>query len=148
MSYLQNWRSYQPQILHQECFYGYNESCKVSLQSVDVNLDFWNSGLIGLRKVGKIWSSKEFHPFASGLIPRSSVQNLILLYFLRRRRRSRSRSRDRNRRRSRSPRRDDSRRRRDSDRRDSRSPHGSPLPEVDAANGVQDHEASPKEEQE
>ena len=41
-SYLQNWKSYQTQILHQECFYGYNDSCKVSFQSVDVNLDFWH----------------------------------------------------------------------------------------------------------
>ena len=39
-SYLQNWKSYQPQILHEECFYGYNDSCKVSFQPVDVNLDF------------------------------------------------------------------------------------------------------------
>ena len=39
-SYLQNKKSYQPQILHEECFYGYNDSCKVSFQSVDVNLDF------------------------------------------------------------------------------------------------------------
>ena len=27
-SYLQNWKSYQPQILHQDCFYGYNDSRK------------------------------------------------------------------------------------------------------------------------
>ena len=39
-SYLQHQKSYQPQILHQECFYGYNDSYKVSFQSVDVNLDF------------------------------------------------------------------------------------------------------------
>ena len=38
-SYLQNQKSYQPHILRQECFYGYNNSRKVSLQSVDVNLD-------------------------------------------------------------------------------------------------------------
>ena len=41
-SYLQNYKSYQAQILHQECFYGYNDSRKVSFQSVDVNLDFWH----------------------------------------------------------------------------------------------------------
>ena len=35
-SYLQNYT----QILHQECFYGHNDSCKVSFQLVDVNLDF------------------------------------------------------------------------------------------------------------
>ena len=43
-SYLQNKKSYHAQILHQECFYGYNDSCKVSFQSVDVNLDFWHLG--------------------------------------------------------------------------------------------------------
>ena len=47
--------SYQPQILHQECFYGYNDSRKVSLQSVDVNLDFWHLG---------IWASEL--PFGPG----------------------------------------------------------------------------------
>ena len=41
-SYLQNWK---PQILRQECFYGYNDSCKVSFQLVDANLDFWHPGL-------------------------------------------------------------------------------------------------------
>ena len=39
-SYFQNYKSHQPQILHQECFYGCNDSCKVSFQLVDVNLDF------------------------------------------------------------------------------------------------------------
>ena len=33
-------KSYQTQILHQECFYGHNDSCEVSFQLVDVNLDF------------------------------------------------------------------------------------------------------------
>ena len=32
------------QILHQQCFYGHNDSCQVSFQSVDVNLDFWHPG--------------------------------------------------------------------------------------------------------
>ena len=44
-SYLQNWESYQTQSLHQKCFYGHNDSCRVSFQSVDVNLDFWRLGL-------------------------------------------------------------------------------------------------------
>ena len=43
-SYLQNWKSCQTHILHQECFYGYNDSCKVSFQSVDVKLDFLHLG--------------------------------------------------------------------------------------------------------
>ena len=33
-------------MLHQECFYGDNDSCKVSFQSIDVNLDFWRLGLL------------------------------------------------------------------------------------------------------
>ena len=41
-SYLKN---YQPQILHEECFYGCNDSRKVSFQSVDVNLDVWHPSL-------------------------------------------------------------------------------------------------------
>ena len=44
MSYLQNQRSYQTQILHQKCFYGHNDSYHVSFQSADVNLDFWRLG--------------------------------------------------------------------------------------------------------
>ena len=44
-SYLQNQKSYQSKTVHQECFYGDNDSCKVSIQSVDVNLDFWRLGL-------------------------------------------------------------------------------------------------------
>ena len=40
MSCLQNWKSYQTQILHQECFYGHNDPCQVSFKLVDVNLDF------------------------------------------------------------------------------------------------------------
>ena len=36
-------KSYQPQVLHQESFYCYNDSWKVSFQSVDVNLDFWKT---------------------------------------------------------------------------------------------------------
>ena len=44
MPYLQNQKSYQPQSLHQEYFYGYNKSFKVSFQSVDVDLDFWHRG--------------------------------------------------------------------------------------------------------
>ena len=39
-SYLQNWKSYRPEILNQACFNGCNDSYKVSFQSVDVNLDF------------------------------------------------------------------------------------------------------------
>ena len=33
------------EFLHQACFHGYIDSCKVSLQSVDGNLDFWHPGL-------------------------------------------------------------------------------------------------------
>ena len=32
-------------ILHQECLHVHNDSCKVSFESVDVNLDFWHLGL-------------------------------------------------------------------------------------------------------
>ena len=32
-------------ILHQECFHVHNDSCKVSFESVDVNLDFRHLGL-------------------------------------------------------------------------------------------------------
>ena len=58
-SYLQNYKSYHTQILHQASFYGYYESFKISFQSVDYNYDFWppgpgerlkRPGLIGLRK--------------------------------------------------------------------------------------------------
>ena len=42
-SYLQNWKSYQPQVLHQQCFYSYNGPHKVLFQSVDVNFDFFSS---------------------------------------------------------------------------------------------------------
>ena len=37
--------SNQTQILHQELFYGHNDSWQVSFQSVDVNLGFWHLGL-------------------------------------------------------------------------------------------------------
>ena len=40
-SYLQNSKSYQTHILQQKCFYGYNDSYRVSFQSVDVNLVFF-----------------------------------------------------------------------------------------------------------
>ena len=40
MLYFQNEKSHYAQILHPECFYGYNDSRQVSFQSVDVNLDF------------------------------------------------------------------------------------------------------------
>ena len=38
-------QNYHTQILHQECFCGHNDSCQASLQSVDVNFDFWYPGL-------------------------------------------------------------------------------------------------------
>ena len=45
-SYLQNQKSYQTQILHQECFYEYNDSNKDQCQSIGVNFDFLHPDII------------------------------------------------------------------------------------------------------
>ena len=87
-SYLQNWKSYQPQILHQECFYGYDDSCKVSFQSVMLTLIFgiWASepplgpgeqlkrpGLIGL--IGRTVRAREKLNFGHGKNIRNQSNN-------------------------------------------------------------------------
>ena len=87
-SYLQNWKSYQTQILHQECFYGHNDSCQVLFQLLDVNLDFWH--IFGICASEPLWrgggtgwrTTEKAGPDSVNCFKASEVINLLDIIWL------------------------------------------------------------------
>ena len=52
-------------MLHQECFHVHNDSCKVSFELVDVNLDFWHLSPFPALQTTEMAGFEKPHPILS-----------------------------------------------------------------------------------